>query len=64
MSNYGIRYLVIALGDPNDKATDEDVAAIKAALQAGLGPLLKIVDLSDRVSDQLTVAILREKGVL
>lgn len=58
MSNYGIRYIVIGVGTFAEKATDEDVAAILRNVD---GKPFKAVALSDRVSDQLTVALWREK---
>lgn len=64
MSRWGIRYLVIALGDLRDKATDEDVEGFEKMVQDRLGPMFTITSLSERASDRLTITLLQERGAL
>lgn len=61
---YGIRYIVIALGDPKEPATDQDVEALNDMIAERLGPFLTTTPLSERVSNKVTLALLQERGVL
>lgn len=68
-SKWGIRYLVLAAGGPEDKCTEEDVESfeliVKKALSAQLGPMAPTVTkLTAQESDAVTVVLLREKGLL
>jgi hypothetical protein len=66
-NNYGIRYVVVAVGDLNDKAEEEDIEAMKWYLERGLDSMPtvpKFTILSERVSDKLTVSLLQEMGAL
>lgn len=61
-----LRYIVVAIGDVDDPATEEDVADMLAILdQHPLVPLgLKFTPLSEQVSNKLTIALLEELRVL
>jgi N-acyl-D-aspartate/D-glutamate deacylase len=54
----GIRYVVVAVGGPQDPATDEDVETMKAMIEKAL-PITCTV-LSERVSNRLTWALIDE----
>jgi hypothetical protein len=58
--NFGIRYVVIAAGSPDDKASDEDIENIQKIVSE-MCPF-KATVLSEHVSDRLTVELLRERG--
>ena len=61
-SNWGIRYLVIAVGSKEDEATEEDLDALSDVLSDSLP--LHVTKLSPRVSDQLTVSLFFEKNAI
>lgn len=60
---YGIRYIVIALGGPEEKATDEDCEAIKEIIEKSI-PMMTATVLSEHVSNKVTLALLQERGIL
>lgn len=59
MPNYGVSYVVIAVGSKDEPATPDDLAMVREAVAPFTGTVL-----SDRVADTLTVALLREAGAL
>lgn len=62
---YGIRYIVIAIGDLKDKATDEDCETLKELVESLTAPYpLTLTVLSESVSNKVTLALLQERGVL
>jgi hypothetical protein len=60
MSRYGIRYVVVAIGTPDDHPTEEESESFREIVD-GMIPF-KATLLSERVSDRLTVELLRERG--
>lgn len=59
---WGIRYVVIAAGTPDDPASEVDIECVREAVQDRT-PFV-VTTLSPVVSDQLTIALLRERGAL
>ena len=61
MSNWGIRYVVIAVGSKEMPATEADLDVVVETLDE---KPFNVTKLSDKASDWLTLALLREQGVL
>lgn len=61
---YGIRYIVIAAGGPEEAATDEDMDALKEMLDRLTWGQVTTTILSERTSNKLTLSLLQERGVL
>lgn len=59
---WGIRYLIVALGDRDDPAEQADVDVTLEYMTAAIP--FKVTALSPRVCDQLTVALLRDMGAM
>lgn len=60
MNRWGVRYVVVALGSPEDRASDADIEFLASLIET---PFKKVI-LSDNVSDKLTIALFQEQGVL
>ena len=55
----GIRYVVVALGGPEDPAEDDDCEVMKNMIEKALP--LTVTVLSERVSNRLTWALIEEQ---
>jgi hypothetical protein len=55
----GIRYVVVAVGAPDDMATDEDVETVKGIMDDKLP--FTVTALSERVSNKLTLSLIQER---
>jgi len=58
-----LRYIIVAIGGPDETVEDEDVTALKEMLER-MCPLITFTELSERTSRKLTIALLQERGVL
>jgi len=55
----GIRYIVVAVGGPDDPATEDDVAVVAKLMGERLP--FKVTALSERASNRLTWALIQEQ---